>query len=328
MNHLWGIDALEDSGNYLLNYLDTNKCKMPKLVEKLLNKAFFRNSPGATAELLAYNSSKSSDYIYSVCGPLATTRLYPEKVVAWTFALPPKTKLLSPHLAYQKKSLRNSAGFFCLTPNGYNHYKQYAPSTFVPWYVDLELFNIDNSENNCNTTPFFLATGKTERDYKTLIESAYHIKAEIRIIAPLSQKPNKLPLNVRWINSSSNPPDLAIDYPTLREWYSQCIAVCIPLSGDADDTCGYTNMLEGMAMQKPVLMTKSGCLHVNPETREFGKLIPPKSSSEWSSSMNELIKEPDLAKYFGKNGRELVESEFTKERFDESVLSFFNSLSK
>ena len=48
---------------------------------------------------------------------------------------------------------------------------------------------------------------------------------------------------------------------TLKEWYAQSLAVCIPLSGDADDTCGYTNMLEAMAMRKPVLMTQSGCLH-------------------------------------------------------------------
>ena len=301
---------------------------MPLLIEKLLNKAFFRNSPGTIAELLAYNASKSSDYIYSVCGPLATTRLYPEKVVAWTFALPPKTKLLSPHLSYQKNSLRKSAGFFCLTQNGYNHYKQYAKSVFVPWYVDIELFNIPEAKIHEQTTSFFLATGKTERDYKTLIESAYHVKAEIRIIAPQSQKPKKLPLNVRWINSSSNPPDQAINYQTLREWYSQCIAVCIPLSGDADDTCGYTNMLEAMAMQKPVLMTRSGCLHVNPETGGFGKLIPKKSSSEWSNSMNELIKKPDLVRYYGEKGRKLVETDFTKENFDRSILSFFKALLK
>lgn len=301
---------------------------MPKLVEKLLNKAFFKNSPGTIAELTAYKASRSSDYIYSVCGPLATTRFYPEKVVAWTFALPPETKLLSPHLSYQKNSLKNSAGFFCLTPNGYNHYKQYAPSVFVPWYIDLELFKIDDSENHYRNTPFFLATGKTERDYKTLIESAYHVKAEIRIIAPINQKPQHLPTNVRWINSSSNPPDQAIDYPTLREWYKQCIAVCIPLSGDADDTCGYTNMLEAMAMRKPVLMTKSGCLHINPEIGDFGKLIPAKSSTEWSSSMNELLTNPNLASYYGEKGRKLVETNFTKEKFDQSIHSFFESLSK
>ena len=301
---------------------------MPKLFEKLLNKTFFKSSPGAIAELLTYNASKSSDYIYSICGPLATTRLYPEKVVAWTFAIPPKTKILSPHLSYQKSSLGKSAGFFCLTQNGYNHYKQYAKSVFVPWYVDIELFNIPDAKIHERTTRFFLATGKTERDYMTLVESAYHVNAEIKIIAPLNQKPKELPTNVTWINSSSNPPDQAIDYPTLREWYNQCIAVCIPLSGDADDTCGYTNMLEAMAMRKPVLMTKSGCLHINPETEGFGKLIPPKSSSEWSSSMNELLSNPDLASYYGEKGRKLVETDLTKEKFDQSILSFFKSLSK
>ena len=87
-------------------------------------------------------------------------------------------------------------------------------------------------------------------------------------------------------------------------------------------------MLEAMAMRKPVLMTKSGCLHINPETGGFGKLISPKSSTEWSSSMNELLSNPDLASYYGEKGRKLVKTDFTKEKFDQSILSFFKSLSK
>jgi hypothetical protein len=67
-NHLWGIDALEKSDKFDLNFLSTNGIKMPTLVENLLNRSFFRNSPSATADLLAYNASKSSDYIYSVYG--------------------------------------------------------------------------------------------------------------------------------------------------------------------------------------------------------------------------------------------------------------------
>ena len=121
--------------------------------------------------------------------------------------------------------------------------------------------------NHQSTNPktLFLASGKTGRDYKTLVKSAESVRAEVRIIGPKEQKPLSIPENLTWIDTSSDPPDQAIDYPTLREWYAQCIGVCIPLSGDANDTCGYTNMLEAMAMGKPVLMTQSGSLHIDPQ---------------------------------------------------------------
>ena len=61
--------------------------------------------------------------------------------------------------------------------------------------------------------------------------------------------------------------DKAIDYATLRK-YAQCIGVCIPLIDDPNDTSGYTNLLEAIAMAKPVIMTGTGCLHLNPQ-KEF-----------------------------------------------------------
>ena len=137
--------------------------------------------------------------------------------------------------------------------------------------------------------PFFLATGKTHRDYETLVKAAKEVSTEIRIIGPSNQKPNVIPSNVKWVDTSKFPPDQAIDYPTLREWYAQSIVtVCIPLSGDAEDTCGYTNMLEGMAMRKPILMTKSGCLDLDPERQGFGITIKPDDPKDWVLAMNSI----------------------------------------
>jgi glycosyltransferase involved in cell wall biosynthesis len=176
--------------------------------------------------------------------------------------------------------------------------------------------------------PFFLATGKTYRDYATLVKAAKEVATEIRIIGPTRQKTEDLPSNVKWIDTSSNPPDQAIDYPTLREWYAQCIAVCIPLSGDANDTCGYTNMLEVMAMRKPVLMTQSGCLHINPETDGFGIQINPRDTQGWAHAMNLLQKNKEKKLEMGNRGREIVERDFTIERFNKDVLQFIETILK
>ena len=48
-------------------------------------------------------------------------------------------------------------------------------------------------------------------------------------------------------------------------------------------------MLEAMAMRKPVLMTRSGCLHFDPSSRNFGILVEPGDSQGWSDAMNRIL---------------------------------------
>lgn len=317
---------MEKSDNFQLKFLKTNEIKLPSLLERLLDRSIFRNSPGTRAELSAYFASKSSDFIYSVCGPLASTKLFPNKVVAWTFKIPSSSSNSSFQLSYRENQLNKSAGFFCLTPSAQSYFMQFALSRFIPWCVDMDLFDGKTDIDEEDKKPFFLATGKTERDYDTLVKSAHNVSAEIRIIAPSCHKPSQLPANINWVNSSTSPPDQAIDYPTLRKWYSQCKAVCIPLTGNPKDTSGYTNMLEAMAMRKPVLMTKSGCLHIDPENGGFGELIKPQDFNGWSVSMNKILHNKDISILWGERGRKLAESHFTLNRFNDNFLSALNEI--
>ena len=317
---------MEKSDKFDLEFLKTHEIRIPRLFEKLLDRSIFRNSPGAKAELSAYLASKNSDFIYSVCGPLGTTKLFPNKVLAWTFKIPSPSLKKSIQLSYRENILNKSAGFFCLTPSAESYFSQFAPSIFIPWCVDMDLFDPKKEIDNEYSKPFFLATGKTERDYETLIKSAYNVAAEIRIIAPNCQKPSQLPANINWVDSSVDPPDQAIDYPTLRKWYSQCKAVCIPLTGNPKDTSGYTNMLEAMAMSKPVLMTDSGCLHTDPENGGFGELIQPQDYHGWSISMNRILNNIEESKLCGQRGRKLAEINFTLNKFKNNFLSAFNHI--
>ena len=291
----------------------------------LLNRFIFRNSPGFHYEFAAWKNGQNSDLIYSVCGPLSLVRFYKiTKLVSWVFRPPSETKLLLTD-PYNLRNLSAHKGFLCLTRKAHDYFSQFAPSKFIPWCVDQDMFDgkppLQNPEN-----PFFLASGKTGRDYETLVKTANYINTEIRIIGPSIQRPRDLPPNVNWIDTSSDPPDQAIDYPTLREWYAQCTAVCIPLNGNADDTCGYTNMLEAMAMRKPVMMTQSGCLHINPETDGFGFQIKPRDIRGWVDAMNHLHKDHKKALAVGYRGREIVERDFTIDRFNQDILGFIETI--
>jgi glycosyltransferase involved in cell wall biosynthesis len=326
-HHKWASDVVDNCSKMEAQFLSTSSLPMPRLIEMLLNKTLFRGSPGSKVELSSWRAAKNTDLIYSICGPLALAHLYPKKLLSWVFSTPPNlgAGLKLAHRAYKPYNLRSNAGFLCLTEKAEKFYSEFAPSKFIPWCVDLEFFD-GIPPKSAPDRPFFLATGKTYRDYKTLVDGASKVDAELRIIGPNQQKPNPLPPNVKWIDTSSDPPDQAIDYPTLREWYAQCIAVCIPLSGDADDTCGYTNMLEAMAMRKPVLMTQSGCLHINPEADGFGIQIKPRDAQGWAHSMNHLLQNHEKALEMGNRGRAIVERDFTIDRFNKDVLRFIQTI--
>ena len=326
-NHWWGIDAIKSMQSWETRVLHTQSLKFPTLLESLLNRSLFRGSPGAKVELTALKASKQADLIYSVCGPLTLSRLYPKKLVSWTFRNPilQENGLKLAHQAYKPRSLSANAGFLCLTPSAEKNFSEFAPSQFLPWCVDLEMFR-PSKETSLPKKPFFFASGKTERDYETLVKAAPMVNAEIRIIGPSHLRPLTIPSNINWINTSYDPPDKAIDYHVLRNWYEKAIAVCIPLSGDADDTCGYTNMLEGMAMAKPVLMTRSGCLHIEPEKGNFGYSINPRDPKDWSEKMNLILSDQELAITLGKNGRKIAEENFSSKSFNKNVISFLENL--
>ena len=324
-NHFWGVDHLLNCSVLDCELIKVSKQSINPLVEKFFNKILFRNSSSLDTELKILRAERNFDLIYSVSGPLAFSRFYRRaKVIPWVFRKPDANNrpLID---SYNINCLMNYSGILCLTPKAEEYYSQYSSSKFIPWCVDLELFD-GKPPRNISDKPFFLATGKTYRDYKTLVDGAKEVDAELRIIGPNQQKPDPLPPNVKWIDTSSDPPDQAIDYPTLHEWYAQCIAVCIPLSGDADDTCGYTNMLEAMAMRKPLLMTRSGCLHINPEKDEFGIQIKPRDAQGWAHAMNDLLKYNEKALEMGNRGRAIVERDFTIDRFNNDVHRFIQTI--
>jgi glycosyltransferase involved in cell wall biosynthesis len=317
------VDIFHTIDNLKSNLLQEFHSKHLDKFDHIISKFIFSGFSNFNRELsLILNNKKSM--VYSVSGPFSLRFNYKKpKVYAWVFRQPTQPQsLFSP---YHPDNLLKHSGFICLTPKAENYFSQFAPAKFIPWAVDLDFFD-GRSPKQKPKIPFFLATGKTGRDYRTLIKAAYLVDSEIRIIGPSIQKPKILPSNVTWIDTSSDPPDQAIDYATLREWYAQCTAVCIPLSGDADDTCGYTNMLEAMAMCKPVLMTQSGCLHINAETDGFGIQIKPRDAQGWTQAMKHLHEDHEKALEMGNRGRGIVEQDFTIERFNHDVLEFIETI--
>jgi len=193
--HLWGISAIESQKEWITNIIRTKNLFPPNFFEKILNRLIFRHKSNIRIELASLIASKNTRLIYSACGPLALSRFYSKtKVVSWVFR-PPAYEHTSTFDPYHPVNLNANSGFFCLTPNAEKYFSQFAPSKFIPWCVDLDMFDASPPREK-PVKPFFLASGKTGRDYHTLVNAAYQNEAEIRIIGPSIQKPRVLPPNV------------------------------------------------------------------------------------------------------------------------------------
>ena len=143
-NHLWGINAIECKKGWYSQTIATDNIRIPSLLEKSINRCFFKGSPGVKAELATYRASRFADLLYSVCGPLALARFFHSTLlVSWVFREPPSMTSTPgfTYSAYRIQNLKAHAGFLALTPNAENKFANYAPARFLPWCVDLDIFD-------------------------------------------------------------------------------------------------------------------------------------------------------------------------------------------
>ena len=75
-------------------------------------------------------------------------------------------------------------------------------------------------------------------------------------------------------------------------------------------------------MAKPVIMTSTGCLHLNPQEKNFGFTVEPRNTSDWASKINLLAQSPELVQKMGKTGRIIAENEFNTKRFGNDIVKF------
>ena len=124
-----------------IELLRSNSIKLPQSFEKLANRFLFRNSPGVKAELSALRASRRATLIYSVCGPLSLLPFFGQaKLVSWVFRQPkePAKGLFSP---YSQDKLKRHAAFLCLTKRCSNAFAPHSLSKFMPWCVDMKVFD-------------------------------------------------------------------------------------------------------------------------------------------------------------------------------------------
>jgi glycosyltransferase involved in cell wall biosynthesis len=314
-NHLWGCIELVRLGYEVA------------IAEPLRHFYLYRRPFPHDLKLLhlARNWLRADDIIY--CGH---TLLYWLPVLKTLGAL--NRHLVS--LTYAREELdfsRAHSGIIALTQAAADHARKIAPKTKVAhlsWGLDLNFY-----PKLAYRPEHFLSCGITHRDNRTLSRAASRSRSSIRVIFPERPEGITWPANVQLIEAGRgiNTDEKGVSYrELLYDHYARAAACLVILNYDPIEyhAIGFTNLIEAMAMARPVIFTRTGAApsEVDVEKAGCGIFVPPDNPEALTEAIEALGNDRVRAEAMGQNGRELVERYYNIERYAKDLHEFFESL--
>lgn len=176
---------------------------------------------------------------------------------------------------------------------------------------------------------WFLACGRTHRDHHTLQKAALQTRNRIRIVTSALPPEITWPTNVTTTTGGSA--DDTIPYrELLHDYYGRTTGSLIVLKSDPPEktAVGFTNLIEALAMARPVIVTRTGALagELDVEKAGCGLFVDANDPNALASAINELASDPARAEQMGTQGRELCEKHYNIDRFARDLDSLFKSL--
>ncbi|MDY7226014.1 glycosyltransferase family 4 protein [Hyalangium rubrum] len=167
------------------------------------------------------------------------------------------------------------------------------------------------------------AAGAVNRDYESLISAAEGLDAEVKIAADTAWRysvAGKSEAQARAL-----PPNVEMrswgNYANLRQLYAESRAVVVPLARPI--ISGITVALEGMAMGKPVILTRNPYVEGFIEDGVTGFHVEPGNPDQLRERIRWLLDHPQEAEAMGQRARQKAERDFSVERYVERILSPF-----
>ena len=314
-NHLWGCIELARLGYEVA------------IAEPLRHFYLYRRPLPHDLKLLglARHWLRPDDIIY--CGH---TLLYWLPLLKTLGAL--KRHLVS--LTYAREELdfsRSHSGIIALTTAAADQARKIAPKVKVAhlsWGLDLSFY-----PKLSYRPDLFLSCGITHRDNRTLSLAASRSDSFIRVICP--QRPDGVtwPANVELIEAGRgiNTDEKRVSFHELvYDHYAHAAACLIILNYDPIEyhAIGFTNLIEAMAMGRPVIFTRTGAVpsEIDVEKAGCGLHVPPEDPEALAEAIETLARDPERARAMGEKGRKLVEDRYNIDRYARDLHRFFESL--
>jgi glycosyltransferase involved in cell wall biosynthesis len=214
-----------------------------------------------------------------------------------------------------------------LTPAAAEEARRIAPKArvaHVGWGVNLSFFPVLEY-----LPSWFLSCGRTHRDPTTLCAAAGMSNVPLRVIAP------SVPAGLTWppgvtLTTGGKLDDTVPYRELLHDYYSRATASVIALQADPQEktAVGFTNLIEAMAMSRPVIVTRTGALagELDVERAGCGLHVPPNDPHALAAALQSLAADVPLARAMGEAGRRLCESHYNIQRFAGDLHRVFGGL--
>jgi len=195
---------------------------------------------------------------------------------------------------------------------------------FTPFMVDADFFSPEKAAGDGFQAadpqrPIICSVGLEFRDYPTLIEAAKGLDVQVVIAAasPWSKRSD----TTAGQNIPENVTVRRFSQYELRDLYAASRFVVLPLY-NVNFQAGVTAILEGMAMEKAILCSRTpGQTDVIVEN-ETGIYVPPGDPEALRAAIIRLIENPELAERLGKRGRQVVLEQMSLDCYTKRLLKF------
>jgi len=218
-----------------------------------------------------------------------------------------------------------------LTPTAAHQAARLAPKAKIAhlgWGADLDFYPYRPYR-----AEYLLHCGIAGRDFPTLSKAAFQCHHPIRIVASQNLTSISWPKNVQVVDGGRgyNHEDKKVSFPELiNEHYAGAAASLIVTISNPkkDHALGFTNLIEAMALGKPIIHTHTGALadEIEVQQRGCGLSIPPGDPIALAQAMNTIMSDPEMAATMGQKARQLSESHYNIARFSGELDRLFTSL--
>ena len=198
----------------------------------------------------------------------------------------------------------------------------------LPWCIDIQYEKLwdENIAFDISKSHYILSSGRTHRDYETLLNAFQTIDYSLRILG-CSPIENEKDARALYSSSSQVPNNISfvdkfIPTPEALDEIKQAYAVAIPLKIYDKEPCsaiGLTSLLEAMAMGKAVVITRSEYIGIDVEKERIGLIVEPGDVDGWRKAITFLLNNPDSAQEMGGRGRQLVKDKYNLDFFTKQV---------
>lgn len=241
-------------------------------------------------------------------------------------------RLVSMCYAREELDLRRAhSGVIALTPAAMEESRKRAPRVPVAhlgWGADLRDFSPREY-----APQWFLACGITNRDFRTLSRAAAQCQRPVQVICPGLPPGVDWPANVTVIDGGPGwnfQKEVVSHRDLVDHYYPGCVASLIIMQPDPTEYTanGFTNLIEALALARPVIVTRTGALpgELDVEKAGCGLFVPPGDPEALAKAMNELAADPARARAMGERGRQLAEQHYNIDRYAQGLHAHFESL--